>query len=144
VQESSDVRDAVVHFWGLIGDRDFSGLDAALTRGDVAQVIGSAPGEGHDDRESWIAGFRSLIDAMPGVRVDPGRTRGFANGDVGYAIGEPTWALPGDVSLSMRATFVLQREDGEWRIVHLHASVGIPDEKAVQMQAEERAAAGAE
>jgi ketosteroid isomerase-like protein len=43
----------------------------------------------------------------------------------------------------MRATFVLQREDGEWRIVHLHASVGVPDEMAVQMQAEQRAAAGA-
>ena len=43
----------------------------------------------------------------------------------------------------MRTTLVLQREDGEWRIVHLHASVGVPDEQAVQMQGEERAASGA-
>jgi adenylate cyclase len=140
MQDSSAVREAVDHFWSLIGEADVEGLGDALTAGPIAQVIGSAPGEGHDDRDTWIAGFRSVIEAMPGVRVDPGGTRGYANGDVGYAIGEPTWHLPGDMTLQMRSTFVLQREDGAWKIVHLHASVGIPDEKAVQMQAEERAA----
>jgi adenylate cyclase len=143
MQDSSQVREAVERFWNLIGAADLDGLGDALTAGPIAQVIGSAPGEGHDDRETWIAGFRSMIEAMPGVRVDPGPTRGYANGDTGYAIGEPTWHLPGDMTLQMRSTFVLQREDGEWKVVHLHASVGIPDERAVEMQAEERAAAGA-
>jgi ketosteroid isomerase-like protein len=143
MQESSDVREAVERFWGLIGEADFDGLGGALTAGPIAQVIGSAPGEGHDDRETWIAGFRSMIEGMPGVRVDPGVTRGYANGDTGYAIGAPTWHLPGDMTVQMRSTFVLQRENGDWKIVHLHASVGVPDEQAVQMQAETRAATGA-
>jgi hypothetical protein len=142
MQSSSEVCDAVARFWGCIGEADYAGLEDALTGGDVAQVIGSAPGEGHDDREGWIAGFRSVIGAMPGLRVDPGPMRGFSNDDVGYVIGRPTWHLPGDATLTMRATFVLQREQGQWKLVHLHASVGVPDELAVQMQSEQGAAAG--
>jgi hypothetical protein len=29
-------------------------------------------------------------------------------------------------------TGVLRREDGDWRVVHLHFSVGVPDEQAIE------------
>jgi ketosteroid isomerase-like protein len=141
MQESSAVGAAAANFWATVGTGDIDQLAATLTRDDLAQVIGSAPGEGHDDRATWIQGFGSLLEHMPGVKVDPGRTRGYENGDTGYALTEPVWHLPNGMSLSMRATHVLQREDGEWRVVHLHASVGVPDETAVQMQMEGAATA---
>jgi ketosteroid isomerase-like protein len=34
--------------------------------------------------------------------------------------------------LQTRVTGVLRREDDDWKIVHLHFSVGVPDEEAIQ------------
>jgi hypothetical protein len=34
-----------------------------------------------------------------------------------------------------RLTLILQLEDGDWRIVHMHVSAGVPDEEVVELQA---------
>jgi ketosteroid isomerase-like protein len=34
-----------------------------------------------------------------------------------------------------RVTAVVRQEDGAWRIVHAHFSVGVPDEEVVELQA---------
>ncbi|MGH2739814.1 MAG: nuclear transport factor 2 family protein [Actinomycetota bacterium] len=33
-----------------------------------------------------------------------------------------------------RLTGVLHQEDGRWKLVHMHLSVGVPDEEVVDLQ----------
>lgn len=130
MQESGEVRDAMVRYWANVGARDFEGCDAIVTSGDVAIVVGTAPGEGHDNRDAWVQGFRSQVEAMPGIGVEPGPAlRAYAEGPVGWAVDEPTWILPDGTRLPTRTTSVLRQEDGDWKLVHMHVSIGVPDEK---------------
>jgi ketosteroid isomerase-like protein len=36
--------------------------------------------------------------------------------------------------MKTRLTAVLHREDGVWKLVHMHVSVGVPDEEVVELQ----------
>lgn len=37
--------------------------------------------------------------------------------------------------MKTRLTAVLDREDGRWKLLHRHVSVGVPDEEVVELQA---------
>src|SRR5690349_5796999 len=93
MQESSEVRDAVVRYCELVGEADVDGADG-LIDDDVAIVVGTAPGEGHEDHEGWVEGFEALTTDMPGLRIHPGEVRAFAEDSFGFAVFEPTWHLP--------------------------------------------------
>lgn len=36
--------------------------------------------------------------------------------------------------MKARLTAVLHREDGRWKLVHMHVSVGVPDEEVGELQ----------
>jgi hypothetical protein len=57
---------------------------------------------------------------------------GYKEGAVGWGRDTPRFVLPDGRYLPTRLTAVLHQEDGEWNIVHLHFSVGVPDEQAIQ------------
>ena len=37
--------------------------------------------------------------------------------------------------LPTRLSAVLREQDGDWKVVHLHFSVGVPDEQAIELAA---------
>ena len=130
MQESGEVRDAMLRYYEAAGEADFAAADSLVTRGDVAIVVGTGPGEGHDDRDAWVAGFRSQVEALPGLRIEQGASpSGYAEGSVGWFLDEPTWVLPDGTRVPTRWTSVFHEEDATWRIVHMHVSLGVPDEK---------------
>jgi len=51
----------------------------------------------------------------------------FAEGTVGWASERRTSQLPNGKEISIRETFVFHQEEGEWKIVQLHVSLGIPN-----------------
>lgn len=75
------------------------------------------------------AGFDDILatdDRVATTRVDGRRAR------VGYATDTPRFVLPDGSFIPTRLTGVLHQEAGAWKVVHLHFSVGVPDEDAVQ------------
>jgi hypothetical protein len=131
MQESSAVRDGLSDFYRRFGthdDREFAG---ALANGPGVSVIGTAPGEGHDNRDDWIEAYRNFIAEMRlTLRADD--PKGWAEGRLGWAVDTPSFVLPDGSTLPTRLTAVLREEDGAWKIVHLHFSVGVPDEEAIK------------
>jgi hypothetical protein len=47
-----------------------------------------------------------------------------AEGNAGWTIDRPILRLPDGTTLTLRLTLVWHLEDGIWRIVHSHASIG--------------------
>lgn len=45
--------------------------------------------------------------------------------------------FPDGSRLATRLTAVLRREGDDWKVVHLHFSVGVPDEQAMTLAASE-------
>jgi hypothetical protein len=63
-----------------------------------------------------------------------GGPAGYAQGELGWFVDEPTYTFPDGSRMRTRLTAVVRLEQGDWRIVHMHVSVGVPDEEVVALQ----------
>jgi ketosteroid isomerase-like protein len=113
---------------------------AAYERGDAAFierttskqhgliVIGTDANEYARDYEPVALAVHHEIDSAPQWRVRIGEIHAYEHGDVGWADG--TGSLEGEgQSVEVRSTSVFLREEGEWRTVQSHSSIGVPNEK---------------
>lgn len=53
---------------------------------------------------------------------------------MGWLVDEPAFVFPDGSSFQTRLTAVMRQEDGRWKLVHMHVSVGVPDEEVVELQ----------
>ncbi len=95
-------------------------------------MIGSAAEEwfkGRDQIERVMRGG-GVPDAdpteMPRSSLD--EIEAYRDGDVGWATAHGTWTI-GDTSVPFRMTAVLHLEDGLWRGVQNHVSIGVPNDE---------------
>jgi hypothetical protein len=133
MERSPAVIEGLTSFYERFCSHDPEQFASALATCDGVSVIGSAPGEGHDDRDSWVETYTKVIPEV-GLRLEGGpEPRGYAEGGVGFAIDQPRFVLPDGSFLPARLSAVLREEGEEWKVVHLHFSVGVPDEEAVKM-----------
>jgi hypothetical protein len=132
MEQSHAVGDGLRAFYERFSRHDPDGFAEIISTDPGVSVIGSGPGEGHDDRDSWIGAYRDSI-AQAGLRLESGpNLRGWQEGSVGFARDDPRFMLPDGSYLPTRLTGVLHLQDGQWKVVHLHFSVGVPDEQAIQ------------
>jgi len=90
---------------------------------------------GSDARE-WAEGYDEIMrlfrESTPegelGVRVGLDDVKGFREGSVGWAAGHGYFEMDGR-RVPVRLTAVLHQEDGDWKAVQSHASIGVPNEQ---------------
>jgi ketosteroid isomerase-like protein len=128
VEESSGVKDAWLRFCDRLNAKDVGSFDEVVAS-DAKLVIGTAPGEWVDQREGMRFGFEA-----EGVRLEPDDPQAYEEGSMGWLVDQPTFAFPDGSSFKVRLTTVMRQEDGRWKIVHGHFSVGVPDEEVVELQ----------
>jgi SnoaL-like domain len=49
-------------------------------------------------------------------------------------VDQPTFYFPDGSSMRTRLTSVMRQEDSAWRLLHMHVSVGVPDEEVAGLQ----------
>ena len=132
MKRSDGVIEGLSAFYAAYSSHDPERFASALATGAGVSIIGTGPGEGQPDREAWIQGYAGSNPPL-GLRLEGGpQPRGYANGSVGFAVDEPRFVLPDGRYVATRLTAVLHLERGAWKVVHLHFSVGVPDEDAFQ------------
>jgi hypothetical protein len=130
VQESAAVIDAMLRFYDRLSANDVASFDSIVSSEPMTEVIGTAPGERVTERARLRFGFEA-----EGVRFEPGPSPvGYQEGTVGYVVDEPTLFYPDGSGIRTRLTGVWHQEDGAWKLVHMHVSVGVPDEEVVELQ----------
>jgi ketosteroid isomerase-like protein len=140
MERSPDVRDAVATFVDRFGAGDLAGFDASISADDEAFIIGTQ--RWVYDRAEWIGNFRALVDkglvgrGGLGLRIDAGEIRAFGEGAFGWAVAWIAFVFPGGNRLPARFTAILRQEAGDWRIIHAHVSVAVPDEVAMERAGE--------
>src|SRR5436309_513200 len=93
--------------YGPVGDRR------------VASPQWSASGLRKEGLQGPGGGVRSLSDL-----------EAFSEGTVGWGMTRFTLSFPDGSSVSPRWSAVFHREDGEWKFVQLHASIGVANEES--------------
>lgn len=115
------------------------GMVDALERGDVAAIerltsrqpgvvaIGTDPAEYSHDFDQIM---RLMRESTPGagmeIHVHLDTVHTYEDGDIGWVDGTGRFEHNGEF-VQVRMTAVLRREDGEWRTVQSHASIGVPN-----------------
>jgi hypothetical protein len=136
MRRSAQVRDTLLRFYEVFSAADLEGFAHIIAQEEQegVLVIGTDPGDWAEGRERWIAAREALMHAMEGLRLEAGEEpHGYEEGSMGWVADRPRAVLP-DGTISTRLTGVVRQEKGEWRLVHIHLSVGVPDEEVVELQ----------
>ncbi len=67
-----------------------------------------------------------------GLTLLPGEPEAYRERDVGWVIDRPVFRTRDGAAITCRATTLYDREDGAWKIVHNHYSIGVPTEELVR------------
>ena len=134
MQPSTPVREALIAFYERFSAGDVDAFaDGLAGAEEVPLVIGTAPDEWIAGRSAWISTYREYVAQMPQVTLVPGDIRAFACGDAGWVADRPRISMPDGEEVPVRVTAVLHRENGDWKVVNAHFSIGVPDERLAQV-----------
>lgn len=130
MQRSDAVRDAMLRFYDRLSANDVDSFDSIVSADRSTVVIGTAIGEIHRDRAKLRFGFET-----EGVRIAAGADPvGYAEGSMGWVIDEPSFFFGALGPVVTRLTAVFHQEAATWKMVHMHVSVGIPDDEVTDLQ----------
>jgi hypothetical protein len=93
---------------------------------DGVVIIGNDPGEWVEDRE----GLNTWIQAGGAVKAEIAvqDIRAMSEGSVGWTMDRVSVKLPNGVEVPIRHTRIFHKENGAWKMVHLHVSIPVPNE----------------
>lgn len=129
MRESMDVRNSMLRFYDRLSASDVGSFEELVSSGPATLIIGTAPGEIVTERDRMRFGFET-----EGFRIEPGDPTGYEEGSVGWLVDEPTFIFPNGSPMKTRLTAVMRREDDRWKLVHMHVSVGVPDDEVLELQ----------
>jgi ketosteroid isomerase-like protein len=128
VRESSEVKAALLRFYDRLSAGDAGSFDD-LVSGDAATVvIGTSPGE-WKDRERLRVRFET-----EDPHIAAGTPIAYEEGTLAWAVDEPTFHFSDAHVVKARLTAVFHRDEGQWKLVHMHVSAGVPEEEVAMLQ----------
>jgi ketosteroid isomerase-like protein len=130
--QSSELRDVMLSFYDALGKGDLSYFDRHFsTSGDV-RAIGTDPAEWWRGGAAVAEIWRGQIEALGGsMNIAPGDVEAFTEGSVGWVADQATFSLDDGSKLPIRFTAVFHQEDGDWKLVQSHGSIGVSNEESI-------------
>ena len=132
LEHSEELRDLTLRFYKASATGDLSFFDRHLSRQEGAQFIGTTSNEWWEGLEALREAARTQSEAMEGggLQIVGGQLQAFREGNVGWVIDRnASFRLPDSTQIPFRNTGVFHREDGEWKLVHGHTSIGVRSEE---------------
>ena len=129
---STELRDLTIQIAKAIGTGDVAVLERHTSHHPGTAFLGTDP-------EEWWTDLASLRQAVlaqrgAGVEVIPGEPLAFQEGEVGWAIDRGMRFRVGEQETPFRMSAVYRREEGVWKLVHVHSSIGVPNEEAIGVE----------
>ena len=131
MEHSDELRDLMLRFYEASTTGDLTFVDRHVSRQEGAAFIGTDPDE-------WWEGFEALREAMGAqseamggmLQIVPGQIRAYSEGSLGWVIDrDALFRLPDGTEMPFRNTAIFRREDGEWKLIHAHSSIGVSNEE---------------
>ena len=130
MEYSDELRDLTLRFYEATVAGDLTFFDRHVSRQEGTMFVGTDPGEWWEGFEALREAMRAQSEAMGGMQIVPGQLRAYSEGNVGWVIDrDASFRVPDGPEIPFRSTVVFHREDGEWKLVHLHSSIGVKNEE---------------
>jgi len=127
MQPCDELNNIVLHHYGNFdsGEQADSIKDTySLEEGVV--IIGNDPNEWFDDHDSLLALIKAGGSVKAEVTVHNLKT--LSEGSVGWTMDRVSVKLPNGVEVPVRHTRIFHKENGAWKMIHLHVSIAVPNE----------------
>jgi adenylate cyclase len=130
MEQSDELRDLTLRFYEATTTGDLSFFDRYVSRQEEAMFLGTDPNEWWEGFEALREAMRAQSEALGGMQIVAGQLQAYREGGVGWVIDrDASFRLPDGREIPFRSTLVFRREDGEWKLVHLHSSIGVSNEE---------------
>ncbi len=133
LQQSPELREVFVRYSQAIADGDVSQVVELLSRDHGVLGIGTDPAEWWSDFATLERVYTAQLAELraAGVRFRPGDPQCYQEGPVGWCADRARIILPNGTQQPVRLTAVFRREGDSWKLVHSHASFGVPNAAAL-------------
>lgn len=126
---SAEIKNAVLHLYECVSSGDATAVERLFSRSSGVLAIGSDPGEWWADHDTIAQAFKAQFPEMGAPQIKAGELNAFVEGTVGWTSDRRTIRLADGKQIVVRETCIFHKEEGEWKIVQLHASLAIPNEE---------------
>jgi hypothetical protein len=129
MKQSDELIEIINGWFEAVAKGDTSWVDKYVSKQAGVRLVGTDPNE-------WLTGedviefLKNEAQTLGGnVKVSHGETEAFTDGTVGWGVARPVVILPNGKEFRPRWSAVFHQEEGSWKLVQLHASVGVPNEE---------------
>ena len=132
MEHSDELRNLTLRFYEAAATGDLSFFDEHVSRQEGAVFIGTDPNEWWEGLEAFREAMRAQSEALEGggLQIVAGQLQAYSEGNVGWVIDrDASFGLPDGTEIPFRNTVVFRWEDGEWKLVHGHTSIGVRNEE---------------
>ena len=124
---SDEIKNALLRLYESMTIGDVNAIERLFSHQSGVLAIGSDPSEWWADYETISQVFSAQFQGGSARPIIAKDLHAFAEGTVGWASERRTSRLSNGKEITIRETFVFHQEEGEWKIVQLHVSFGIPN-----------------
>jgi len=124
--ESFEIKDIVLQLYERYSHGEVLGFAKRFySRQEGLLFIGTDPDEWLEDYESVISLYKKVANA--GLEIQISDLIAYSEVTVGWAADRVKVKLPNGSEVLVRHTYILHKEDDEWKIVHTHISIAVPN-----------------
>lgn len=131
METSTEIKDIVLRYYEAASQGKITLVEDLLSHEEGTVVIGTDPNEWWDGYENITSHYKTQLKEMDQLTIVPGDPQAYCEGNVGWATDRPKFKLSDGTQVPTRLTMVFHRENGKWRIIHHHISIGVPNEEVI-------------
>jgi hypothetical protein len=132
MEHSDELRDLTLRLYEAEASGDLSFIERNLSRQEGAVYVGSDPNDWWEGFEAFVEALRAESEALGGMQIVAGQLQAYREGNVGWSIDrDALFRLPDGTEIPFRNTYVFVQEDGEWKLIHGHTSIGVRNEEVL-------------
>ena len=133
MEHSDELKDLTLRFYEALTTGDLSFLERHVSRQEGTVFVGTDPNEWWEGFEAFVEAIRAQSEAMGGsggLQIVAGQVQAYHENGVGWAIDrDASFRLADGTQIPFRNSCVFVQEDGEWKLIHGHASIGVKNEE---------------
>ena len=128
MKPSPEVKNVMLRMYEHYGAGDVDALLQLSSKEPGVLAIGTDPSEWWEGFETIARVTEAFFPEMGGaVQIIAGDLNAFEEGTAGWAADNGKLRLSNGQEVPIRITIVFHLEDGGWRIVQQHSSIGVPN-----------------
>ena len=127
LQVSDELRSVTARYWAALRRGDYRAVVGRTSLMSGATVIGTDETEYIDDPDALARYLKQQFEALPTFPVGEASIDAWTEGGMGWAVVRST--VEATSVRGLRVTLIFHLEQDEWKMVHQHFSVGVPNEE---------------